>query len=223
MEQSLRYQPPFSLDFLVISVVACANAPDSYNLDRSKYSVSERLDQTLDTIRSIRAHAPAARILLVEGGAEDESLYKIESAVDEYFFLGNNRFVRVAVDSRHKTLGELALMILALIALRRSQSDFVVKISGRYCINKNFMLKDWNPSRFNFKLSDRNVSSRLYGFPRSKRIQLLLSLIWNFIGAARGKRMEQILHKSLFTHPRSYISTLGLEGKMGPTGKSVEE
>lgn len=214
---------PLSLDFLVISVVACAKAPDSYNLDRSKYSATERLEQTLETIRSIRTYAPSSRILLIEGGYKFESLSKIEALVDEYYFIGNKRFVRLAVDSRHKTLGELALMILALIALRRSNADLVLKISGRYCINKNFILDGWDSNRFNFKLSDRNVSSRLYGFPRSKRLQLLLSLCWGCIGAARGKRMEQILHRSLFTHPRSYISTLGLEGKMGPTGKRVEE
>lgn len=224
MENNQKDYLACGVEFIVISVINCASTSDSYNVERSRYSADERFKQTLETIESIRVYAPSARILFIEGGSEeDKQLFQIKALVDEYLFLGSSRLVRLAVDSRHKTLGELALMIVALFVIGKSASDLVVKITGRYRLNKNFVVKEWNSKRYNFKLIDRNVSSRLYGFPRKKRLQLLLALVWGCLRAIQGRRMEQILHKSLLTHPRSYISTLGLEGEMGPTGKSIDE
>jgi hypothetical protein len=212
-----------SVDVIVISVIGCAVTSDSYNSKRSRYTSCERLEQTLATISSIRTHVPGARIIFVEGGADDRELDRIRSAVDQYIFLGHSRLVRAAVDSQHKSLGEVALMIFALPALKRSASDLVLKITGRYRLNKNFTIGAWDPTKFNFKLSDRNVSTRLYGFPTRMRDRLSIALLWGCLKAARGKRMEQILHKSFFTHPRSYLSTLGIEGEAGPTGKFIDE
>jgi hypothetical protein len=157
---------------LIISVINAALTADSYNEIRSGFSEHERCTQTLETIQSIRERVPQAQIVLIEGGGETSLLNQLKGAVDCFVFVGNSEIVRRFVDGRHKSLGECVLSLIAIPSLLKCNAEFIFKISGRYRLNDNFSIANWDTKEFNFlHIKKDNVSTRFYGFPKRKLLR----------------------------------------------------
>lgn len=135
----------------VTSVIHFKQKALSYSQVRSSFSPTERLEQTLATIASIRQYIPNAYIVVVESGIQKSWLEKLQIAVDEYIYAGDNSFIRKIVDSPYKWAGELSSLLYALRKTRKISSEYITKISGRYRIDHNFILSEFFvPWKFSF-------------------------------------------------------------------------
>ena len=113
-----------------------------YNGIRSIFSPEERAEQTLRTVESIRLKVPGAKIILVESGLQEILPYELAKKVDQYSYVGNKKLVRWSCDSKQKSLGEIMMLYYAMKKFK-FPADFYFKISGRYFLNEEFNLRDW--------------------------------------------------------------------------------
>jgi len=138
-----------------------------YNGPRSIFSPEQRAQQTLRTIESIRAKVPGAKIILVESGLREVLPFELEKKVDQYIYVGNKKLVRWSCDSKQKSLGEIMMLYYAMKNFKFT-ADFYFKISGRYFLNEEFDLHDWQEGEFVLQyIKEDYVCTRLYGFRQS--------------------------------------------------------
>lgn len=206
---------------IVTSVIFFQEKEFNYSKIRSVFSPEERLIQTHETLDSIRRYLPGTKIILVEGGTKD-----IKNEFSEqihYIYIGNRSISAKAINGRLKGLGEMFLMMHALLYLRKKQPSFIYKISGRYKIDDNFNLVKWNNAKFNFKIYGNTYSTRFYGFSSN----FILPLLWYFIKSVgyilRGQSIEECLFKSVPKSQVNILTTLGVEGVVGNYGNTIKE
>lgn len=192
-------------------------------------SVEMRLEQTKETISSIREYCSNADVMLVDNGANDYE-EEIISLVDQYYYIGSIKKYKKASIHPNKGIGETFMMLYAMERIEKKY-DLIFKISGRYKLNENFCLKNWEVTAYNFlnygidgqiiehmegKYVRGSHSTRLYAFPGEKIRDMRKLLV-------RGLFRERLLHESIETAmPRGlkkenvrYLKTLGVEGLIG--------
>lgn len=118
--------------WLVTSVIEPRSKSLSYSLSRSHFSVTERLQQTKESIQSIKGEDPTAEIVLLDGSRVDYSDFFSE--YDIHYVHLNNYMSRKFINSPFKGLGE-AFMLLSCKDLIAGYS-VVNKLSGRYLIHE---------------------------------------------------------------------------------------
>jgi hypothetical protein len=127
--------------FIVTSVIHTGTRAWSYTPVRSLFTPEQRLQQTLETIRSIRRCVPGSIIVLVEGGEKcyDELTRIVDHVVDAH---NNPDTVRFCLESNNKGLGDAWLLLCGLQFVRETCANvrFVFKLSGRYRLNGQFRL-----------------------------------------------------------------------------------
>lgn len=193
---------------------------------RAGCSIETRLQQTKDTIYSIRKYCQDADILLIDNGAKDFQ-NEICPLVEKYYYVGNLSKYKKTSKHSNKGIGETYML---LYALKRIQNNYSVifKISGRYQLNSEFCLSDWDFDVYNFLNYDiegrviansdgRYVrgshSTRLFSFPGDKKNEMKKALLC-------GLLRERLLNESIETAmPRGlkrqkicYLEKLGVEG-----------
>lgn len=208
--------------FLLTSTIKVANKPLSYSLIRSIYSTEERAEQTLHTIASIKAKCPNSSIILLESGKQNKYLSKLASEVDDYIYLGGNWLNILARDSKWKNLGEAVLLITAKKYFENKRY-FFFKLSGRYFLNNNFNLHNWDFNKFNFLYKDGVYSTRLYGFPSHYLNYWYYSLLKSIPQLMLGRSLEYMLMKIIDKSRINYMNNLGVEGKIGTDGDYITE
>lgn len=213
---------PSDIKIIITSVVHYADNAFNYSTVRSTYSPEERLEQTIDTILSIKRYLPGASIYLVEGGTKDIA-DKINILDVRYIYTGKNPLIRLTADSRYKGLGEVAIFITSLIQIKFRKNDFIMKISGRYLINANLNLGQWDAARFNFKSYDKSYSTRLYGFDSRFRLRYVLYLLGAIPGLLRGLSIEELLLRIIPNSLVNMVDNLGVEGLVGNYGNKIYE
>lgn len=219
--------------FIITSVISIVDRKLNYSKTRSIYSQEERIQQTKHTVASIRKVSPGATIWLVEGGAD--SWQDIDFGCDRYIYVGNRSKVRKAVDSQYKGVGE-AEMLLSVIENIKDFS-FVFKISGRYCLNRQFHIDDYDFERFNFKNYTKKAdyigeskyvkgshSTRLYGVP-FERINMWKRALRRsvFVMKITGMGIENVMCRYLQGDVMFYHAYLGIEGNVAVNGEKIEE
>lgn len=124
--------------FLVTSVI---DVPNSVAVGATAFSKEERLNQTIYTLHSLCMQQPDAHIILCDGSQSDYSkkLQLIFPTIDYIYLSGLDPYLANSVRSGGKSLGE-SLLLQAMHKYRRdiiNNSDFVVKLSGRYFFKTN--------------------------------------------------------------------------------------
>lgn len=195
---------------IITSVISFKEKKLSYSNGRSKFSVEERIAQTEKTISSIREKIPNAKIIFAEAGLIEDT-GRLSSRVDQYIYLGNNYFVRIAVDSIFKGIGE-AVILLFVSKYLPKDIDFYFKISGRYYLNDEFDLKKWIDGFFVVRKYDNVFSTRLYGFSSKMfglwRRSLLFSIPLLLSGQSIERIMPMFINKKYIKH----IDNIGVSG-----------
>lgn len=218
--------------FIVTSVVYPGEDALNYSNIRSEYTFEERLIQTQKTIQSVRERCPGAKILLVDGGCKNPESLKNE--VDQYIYIGDVPLIKKAVNSKYKGLGE-AYMLLE--AIRNVEiADYYFKLSGRYFLNDNFKLTNFEFSAFNFRnYTKRNISiakteyvkgshsTRLYGIPGEKLSQYEKSLKKSLKELRIGMGIEYVMPKYLKKEKIYYLDKLGVAGYCGVDKTYIDE
>lgn len=220
--------------FVISSCIRPVNKPLDYSKVRTAFNVEERLEQTKQTIYSIKKMCPGAHIILVDNGIED---YRndISSLVDEYYYVGN-KFIYKHLSIKNKGIGECAML---LYALKHSKLDYkmLFKISGRYTLDSKFDLAKYDFERINFlnyeggevrtvgvaPYKEGSFSTRLYAIPQ-KYIALyrraLIKAI--FFMKVNNSSVEVELAKRMLNE-YYYQDELGLKGYIGVDKNLIEE
>jgi hypothetical protein len=207
--------------FIITSVIYFKNKPLSYSNSRSIYSPQERINQTILTINSIKKKIPEAKIIFLEGGLSSKISNDLISKIDRYIYMGNIKIVRWLIDSKFKSCGEAIMLLLIKFDILKD-SEFILKISGRYFLNDNFNIEIWNKN-FTCKVYNNTISTRLYGFSynyiKKWKWILIKSLPYLFLGYS----IEKTMFKFLYKKETNIINTLGVEGFVAPFGKIIKE
>lgn len=212
--------------FLIVSVIDVKESPLSYNETRSIYTKEERLTQTLETILSIKNNVPNSKIFMFEAGQSD---YKniFFNKVDGYFYLGKDYIIKKSVNSKLKGLGEVFIIYKSIKLLKKKKlidhCRLLFKISGRYYINSDFKLSDWNSDKLNFLKINNNYSTRLYAIPKSNlnyyKVISFIAIPFLIIGLS----IENIFYKLINVKKVNTIKVLGLSGKVAVDGTEIKE
>ena len=217
------------------------------------FDASHRMNQTLDTIQSIRNAVPDAQIILLEMSAvalssEQERLlrpdvlgieaFHSEPVVQEIFQSDNWDVV--------KNLTEVTCFEKALTKYIGSDMlegiDRLHKISGRYSLNGDFRPDIYEGSgkiiiskrrRSQFPLTITGVRfqymSRLWSWPTALSPVVLdtyragLAYMRNQLARRGYCDIEHMLYKVLPEHLISTVDRIGVEGKLGPNAVFVQD
>ena len=125
---------------IVTSVLNPVDKPLDYSPIRSVYSPVERVEQSINTINSIRQHLGGVRIVFVDCSGElPNEAYRVKDVLhgkDQFVDLSKDASVLASVVSANKSYGEL--MLLDWTVSNLSFDGDIFKISGRYYLDNDF-------------------------------------------------------------------------------------
>lgn len=203
--------------FIITSVINTGNKPWSYTSLRSCFSIEERFNQTLHTIKSIRDLNDNSKILLVEcSDINDNMTNLLKEKVDYFIQTYNNPDVHDAcLQSNKKGYGEVQKVKIVCDYIIDNNIVFnrLFKISGRYYLNSSFDKSNYNTTSFTFKFfGSRNGSTVLYSLPYSlfSEYRNKINEIIYFYKTNPPTGLETLLPN--ICNPVSKISTLGVSG-----------
>jgi len=175
------------------------------------HSNQQRLQQTLDSIYSIRQHAPAAKIAIVEMGGippTTDQINQLQTQVDYYYNYSDDDSVQGIFHSTDnwdivKNTTEVLIFGRLLETLLKDgtvdQFDRIFKMSGRYQLTENFdpayydtvpdriVVLNRKPSQFNPQVTGgitTQYMSRLWSWPADITEQILDSYNTGFLAMA---------------------------------------
>lgn len=220
-QQKFNYS--FKNCFIITSVIYPKEKKLSYSAVRSVFSPEERSTQTLITIESIRSKVPEAKIILVEAGLKKDLPFAVADKVNQYIYIGDNFWVRKSCDSKLKSLGETIMLVYAKSKIPQD-SQFYFKISGRYFLNEDFRIGDWENNGVTlFYVRDEYMSTRLYGFSRAALKDWFYALIKSIPLLFLDYPIEYLLAKYLPKKQKNIIYKLGVSGADAVTGTAIKE
>lgn len=192
----------------------------------SVYSSTERLEQTLRSIQTIKDKIPNSYIVLLEGSQlnEDHSII-LQSKTDELFYIN--------VSGLPKSVGELTLLDWYLNCENfntiKDKINSLSKLSGRYYLNHNFKFIDNDLCMV--KKTDKSWSgkgtydTRFYKIPKISLNNYITNLKqvylnrYNIHDIEHGFYEYQVISKDNITP----LDKLGVSGNYAPSGGYVED
>ncbi len=213
-----------NLCFIITSCIYPSTNALTYSKIRSVFTPEERMEQTIHTINSIKEYCPKAYIIFTDNGLEEP--VKVKTYVDCYIYIGKRPIAKIMSSTKNKSLGE---WILLEYALRKCSSkyDLIFKISGRYYLNENFHISQYNTEYFNFKyiwhgeeitgvhsVKKGDCSTRLYAVPGKRLKEYKRTLFFSIIRILfKGLPIEYAITRKIKS-PINYIKTLGISGNI---------
>ena len=203
---------------IIVSAIYLKDKRLSYSSARSLFTPEERSGQTKNTIKSIREKIPGTKIILLESGLKKELPGNIVDLVDEYIYVGDKFFVRLACDSLFKGLGEI-ITILQLQKNILTDSDYF-KISGRYYLNDEFNLHNWEDGEFNFRfMKPKYISTVFYKFKGGSfnilKVSFLISIPFCFL----NRSIENLIYRFIPNSKIKPVNRIGVSGLVAVNGE----
>lgn len=125
---------------IITSVLNPISKPLDYSPIRSVYTPLQRIEQSINTISSIRKNLGAVRIVFVDCSVvvptESDRIRDVLGKDDQFVDLSSQASVCTSVNSANKSHGEL--MLLDWASTNISFDDDIFKISGRYYLDDSF-------------------------------------------------------------------------------------
>lgn len=211
----------------------------------SVYSNAERLQQTLDTIRSIDTYCPNSVKYLFDVSATEPSA-EIQKIIAEhgakYVYNAADSNIKSLSQNGLKSLGELNNLYRGFHYLKNSGviADRIYKISGRYRLNDTFdssidkysgkfvfatALSSWLPRPTQDSIGvQKLLRTRLWhmDFKLLDTYLELLPKIYNDC-ARYGIDIEHSHYKNLSQELLMELGVIGVEGNIAPTGEFIRE
>jgi hypothetical protein len=138
---------------LITSKIVVTNNPFTYVKTRSIYNRKERLEQTIETIKSVRKYLSKAFIVLF-----DNSIFTLDEYIELYrlsdLFINitNSQELNYYTDKCiTKAYGELYQTKYFLDLIKDVKFNNFFKISGRYLLNETFNYTDYDNDNNIFK------------------------------------------------------------------------
>jgi hypothetical protein len=153
--------------FIITSVIKTGNVPWTY-AHRSSFTPEQRLEQTMNTISTIRAKTNAFIILVECSDISLEVEDVLKSSVDCFIQTYGNEYIRdKCIYSAVKGHGEVLQILAATEFIKQRKLLFrrLFKISGRYFLNDNFNIDLFTDTEYTCKTDGCNVITVLYSVP----------------------------------------------------------
>ena len=211
---------------IITSVLNITNNPLSYYHKRSVFTIEERFQQTLKSIKSIKEKiGDEIEIFFCE--CSDLLLYPeyeeiLKKEVTYFYNFYDDFEIRNNVLSKYKGLGELYLMKKALKIINHfgKKYKFIFKLSGRYFLNENFSYQDFNNNYNIMNYWDSSVQAYASIFYKIcfQDILLFINSLDKFnYDLIHGNSFEQCLYK-FFNHNILVNNKLNISGYLSTEG-----
>jgi len=212
------------LSFLVTSTIRAGQKPLSYSNIRSIYSSEERLNQTQETIRSIRNRVKDARVVVLENSClEKNERELLNREVDLLVLFCEEREAIDLRDGPYKGAAEVWMLLKMMELLQPLAYRQLFKISGRYQLTEDFSLSAFPSDQFGMRLREGSYSTRLYAFPKSLEDIYIKQLNSALKATRKGMGVERCLMKGVAAHRIAHLSRLGVAGRIAVDGNLIEE
>ena len=200
---------------------------------KSIYSVEERFNQTLYTIKSIRDRDEKSYIIFCENSPISiEHRSKIELIVDKFISINDGDvfykdFPKINYSSG-KSKAEAYQMINAIEFAKNLEYEVFFKISARYYLLDTFDLNKFKNDKINFRELDHGYlcnSTVLYSFCKKHEV-IMQKKMMDIIPYmdAYSKDIETAIHSIKYEYPNEVnnIEYLGVAGNIAPSGDPLE-
>jgi len=210
---------------IVTSKIYTTKKPFSYSSTRSIYTPTERFEQTLDTIQSIRRNIPNVIIVLFDNSEFPVEQYSLlEKSVDHFLNVTNNAIVNEYTNnSAYKIYGEIVQTYELLTFIEKSlhykiDIQNVFKISGRYVINDHFDYNKYDNHDIILKQNMEVIDRKYYFTCFYKFGYICFNKIYNAIDSVysgmkenkHGNQDWEVLLPQLLDYDIHEIETLGI-------------
>ncbi len=201
------------------TLVPDASKPLSYTSVRSVYSPLQRLEQTVESVRSVLKRIPGAYVLVTDNskGLDQSFITALKGAGAEVLHHHGED-----ADSAYKALGEAHGTLQGLAHLRslKRPFDYFLKLSGRYWLTDAFDLGRYMAHKDKLAFwrdpTHTVVSTVLYGVP-GNMIDLWERCVRNISEGRSGAGYEQQMYQQVHAHAH-YVTTLGASGHVSVDG-----
>lgn len=201
--ENIIYLPsPFSISYKNVIFITSAI------LGLSVFTPSQRVQQTLETIKTLRTKMPEFKIVLIEITKIDSKIILQFSNVCDLVILCEN-------DTENhnftKSFGEIYLTVKILQNITNNVEK-ICKISGRYFLTDTFDLNslDWN--KFNFLKADKCVHSTFYTVPINE-VQFMIEFLNKSKNICRScNDIEHVLFWNICKSKINFLEKLNCKG-----------
>ena len=202
---------------IVTSIVEMGNAPVEWGTTRSVYSHKQRLEQTLETIESIRTYMPDTDILLVECSPESDYMVELKNNVDIFVNTYPNDSIR---NCYNKSIGEATLLIKAFDIIETKQYRNIFKMTGRYKLTEKFNKNNWSDDQVNASLTyhysyhhdpQLHIHTFFYKIPITE-ISFFKDILQKFVSENSPMIIEKLTYTS-FQNKIKNIPEIGIEAR----------
>jgi len=221
---SVFTKPPTSNVCIVTSTIQFGKGNLSYSSKRSIYSPEERLKQTLQSLGSVRAKIPDCFIILLENS--EITKYEIKQLQERADWIVCFRESPNAItlrDGLHKGAGEVYMILKILKMLRYFNYEKLFKLSGRYCLNEKFDIKNFSPDKFGVLKTESVYSTRLYCVPKTQESIYIQQLAKMLKLAQQGAGIEAVFMRGVSIEHIYEMPHLGVRGYIGLNGILIDE
>lgn len=196
------------------------------------FSVEERFNQTLDTIRSIRKKVPKSYIILIDGSSNisKEHFETLNNMVDKILYLGQDDDVKNCVNFVNIGVGEQQLLYKGFNYIKlhnlHLSCDRVFKLGARYVLTDDFNIDKYSKTNYTFfeefeRFDHKDISlnvytTGLYSIPCLK-VDEFMNTLKNYVDIRSESLMiEKYFYEKLCDVHK--IELLGLEGRLSYNG-----
>lgn len=147
---------------LINSKIITSTNSFSYTSTRSIYTPSERLEQTINTINSVKKNIPDYFIILIDNSNFNETVVSVlHNSVDLFINPKDSNLDNDTDVNPTKAIGELAQLLYAIPFIENLKIEWsnLFKICGRYVLNENFQYSNFDNNDNIFKLHDALIKS----------------------------------------------------------------
>jgi hypothetical protein len=202
----------------------------------SHFSNDERYEQTIDTIKSIDKYCPNSLKCIVDVSYSPPEQFKIDELIKlgaTYINGSQNEMVRRYSEAGHRSLGETYAILIALKFIEENSisSKRIYKMCGRYTLTDDFKY-DVEDQKDSYVFLPPRFEPGLGNILETRLWHLDFSLIENFKFKI-SKIAQDLLngcncielsfYHNLHTEKITYVTPIGLEGKLAFFGNSIRE
>lgn len=209
--------------FLVASTIRTGAAPLSYTSSRSVYSAAERLEQTVEGLRSVRLRVPSATVALLEN-SDIPAAWERRLLGECDWLLRSDRHPlgRLLRDGPFKGGAEAFQLAAALTTVPVPADERIFKLSGRYSLTEDFELERFPRSGFCVNAFGGVTSTVLYSVGADVRGLYLEHLRRTVRETGRGTQLENLLFAGVPAGSLHEVDVLGVTGLVAVDGTVFE-
>ena len=186
----------------------------------SAFTQKERIDQTHETLRSIRERCPEAHIIFIEGSEFDSTIFDYDTLVTPC----DDQEAADIINKVSGSQGESVMLMNTAYRTNLEQFDLVIKLSGRYRLTEKFSLDNFSLDKFTYYDHIlHGYETSLFAFPGKLKNELIeiLRLSLTYMVKNGLDSLEKSVR--MFTHVGKVYATdvLGVTGMNGPTKRVI--